>query len=251
MSFKKNVKMSCYIEGYGLCKNTKEISCDPDKCGDDSFFVYSDDVKCCIGICDGVGGWRHLKKTHEIDIDVNPSLISKQMCKNAKLFCEIESKPINIMNMAYNKIIENNEIEAGTTTCTIITIDLENLILESAHIGDSGYIIIRDEDYLVHCVTESFNGPPNQFGVIPDSLKHLDIVNRPINTAEINKFQLQHNDIIVLGSDGLWDNFIHPIIITTDLVCNSSITRLAKNLVEKAFEINKKKDDITTVICKI
>ncbi len=207
------------------------------ECGEDSYF--SNDR--CIGICDGVGGWNNYY--------VNPALIARQMCLNANDFSKQILDPLEIMEYSYKKIINNNEIECGSTTCCILSI--HNNVIISANIGDSGYIIIRDNKVVFTSnIHRDGNTSTKQLAVIPKRFSKLDCIKNNPDESIIDTFTVENNDIIIMATDGLWDNIcdIDNICI---IVSNLDINLIAKELIKIALNNYEKPDDITVIVSKI
>ena len=109
---------------------------------------------------------------------------------------------------------QNDEI--GSCTCVIVTLDDQADIIQTCNLGDSGYMILRREDEAPHQENprilyeskeqqHSFNFP-FQVGTNGDDPEK----------AEANAHKVEHGDILVVGSDGLWDNLHRGKIV--DLV---------------------------------
>jgi protein phosphatase PTC7 len=87
--------------------------------------------------------------------------------------------------------------EVGSCTICVVTLDPDIGILNSAYLGDSIFSVYRNyrEILQTHEQQHQFN-KPYQVGTEGDNpasaLKH--------------HMQLSEGDVIVLGSDGLWDN---------------------------------------------
>jgi len=115
-----------------------------------------------------------------------------------------------------NKVVEKNEIEAGSSTACILTLDKTTGTVYSSNIGDSGFIVIRNGKvvYQTHELQHYFNAP-YQLSVLPDEMKNdpINIMDSP-NDAIIDQYTVEEGDVIVLGTDGLWDNIFNEEIIT-------------------------------------
>ena len=53
-----------------------------------------------------------------------------------------------LMELSYNKIQVDKIVTAGSATACILTIDLHTGDVRVANLGDSGYLLIRDNDVL-------------------------------------------------------------------------------------------------------
>jgi hypothetical protein len=52
--------------------------------------------------------------------------------------------PINVMDKGYESVVNNNKVYAGSGTACILSIHKPSGRLYSANLGDSGYIVIRN-----------------------------------------------------------------------------------------------------------
>jgi protein phosphatase PTC7 len=77
----------------------------------------------------------------------------------------------------------------------------------AANLGDSGYLIYRNEK-IIHKSkeqTHAFN-TPYQLTLLPDNLDlNLFIKDTPEH-CDFHKLELETGDVILLATDGLWDN---------------------------------------------
>jgi len=98
--------------------------------------------------------------------------------------------------------------EVGSSTCVIASLDKEAPVLYTSNLGDSGYLLVRkEEDNLVTVFssveqTHGFNFP-YQIGTSGDD---------PIK-ADTQVHNIDHNDILIVGTDGLFDNLYDEKII--------------------------------------
>ena len=74
-------------------------------------------------------------------------------------------------------------------------------------------------------------------------------MNNVPNDADIHTFELFKNDIIILASDGLWDNIINYDIhkIIRNLLLYKKTNLCSKYLVELSKSINIADDDIMVI----
>ena len=91
--------------------------------------------------------------------------------------------------------------QMGSSTCVITSIDKEAPLLYTANLGDSGYLLLRRNGSELTTVyrskeqTHGFNFP-YQIGTGGDDPER----------AELKVHEVAHNDILVVGTDGLFDN---------------------------------------------
>jgi len=249
------------VAAYSQAKRRFDGSTSPYGCGEDSFFIMKKEGKSSsLGVADGVGGWNHF--------GVNPAFIARQMMLNAHAISRenarlgLSQDPQMIMAAAYEKIKNNNEVEAGSTTCCILTLDTsdaENPIIRSANLGDSGYIIIRQGTVIAYSDFQRLDLAPMQLAIIPEKFASIGAIQTDPAAADCQRHSVQHGDIIVLASDGLWDNIPNcheqnsdiSILISELDSRGATVANIAQVLVETALSYYMKPDDITVVVAKV
>lgn len=194
-------------------------------------------------IADGVGGWN----TKGID----PSMFSKTLVNEVhlsfsevgkNLFCDgnLEKSIRKCLQRAIDKTLHLE----GSSTISLIAFDSIEKRAFSAYIGDSLYLITRfnfetREYEMVYVSKEQSHGfnLPFQVGKQCDSAA----------TAKITEHDLNNKDIIILATDGLWDNLSLEIIISTINQVKNSTTQdvdtklLSELLVKKAQVVSYNK----------
>jgi len=264
--------LECGVYGKAKTKTKSgELTTNPALCGEDSFFIHHthtpvNQIVRSIGICDGVGGTKKYK--------IDSGFIARQMCLNCPYYLNKSTNyyknPQKLMIDAYNKIIRNKEVWAGSTTCIILTIDNSDKncpLLRSASLGDSGYMVVRDGVVVFRSAIIKNNNMPPQLTIMPKYKtcwgrftfgtittfgqnntfgQNQDFL---MNYLMIEEFLLMDQDLIILGSDGLWDNLNEDdMIFEKDALKLSTVDMIAKQFIERALERWTKPDDIT-VIC--
>lgn len=153
-----------------------------------------------IAVADGVGGWA--------SSGIDPAIYSKRLCT---IIGEIAEKVDDHRLMNPRDIIieaSDQNKETGSSTCVIATLDRYAPFLYTANLGDSGYLLLRKNGLDLISIfrtteqTHGFNFP-FQIGTGGDDPAKAD--------PQIH--QVEHNDIIILGSDGLFDNLYDIKII--------------------------------------
>ena len=168
----------------------------------------------------------------------------------------------------------NNNHEVGSSTCVIANLDEQKRYLYTANLGDSGYLLLRKQGldlitmYRSKEQQHSFNFP-FQVGTGGDD---------PAK-SEKKVHDVQHNDILVIGSDGLWDNLfdvkiielIRPFVRDSDVLLDPELVAevvaleaekyslqptyqspFAKGAREFYYDYNGgKPDDITVIVAQI
>lgn len=260
------------VQTCGLGKPKERCSCyySPEECGEDSFFIYRQDYykTSGIGVADGVGGWR----LFNIDSGIFARQLMFNACdKIADLINQSDQSlildPNEIMIHAYNKMKDNNEVYVGSSTyCTMTfnyiisdTAEYGQLIAKTTNLGDSGYIIIRGNTIIFQSNLQRHHesGTPKQLSIIPEEFLKLsnDFIRTSITEAEHNEHILQENDIILMATDGFWDNIndMNDLIdVIVELVSqNLTLPNITEYLIDYIMNQYKKYDDITIIFGKV
>jgi protein phosphatase PTC7 len=187
-----------------------------DKGGEDTYFISADGS--VIGIFDGVGGWA--------DAGVDPRDYSYVLSEGCRVAVDEQfiTDPLEVLNFGYKKSLDI----VGSSTACILTI--HGTSLEARNLGDSGFRIVRN-DKVVYGSKEqqhTFNLP---FQLGPSS---GDIP----NNSDSYKFSLRDGDIVVMGTDGLFDNLFDESIVSV-LNQKSGAQEMAQALSKEAYCISK------------
>lgn len=142
-----------------------------------------------LAVADGVGGWT--------EIGIDSGEYSRELCKNAARYVANRgaNNPREIMRYAYD-----NSKATGTSTCCVLTI--QDNVLRAANLGDSGFLVLRQTQQGLKFVMQSeeqqhdFN-TPRQLGTNSLDMPH---------DAHRYELQLHPGDIVIAGTDGLFDN---------------------------------------------
>ena len=206
--------------------------------GEDSFFSRYD----AMGVADGVGGWSEVK-------GANPALYSLKMMHYARIELEKydnfldddipidydQVTPKDILIKSYQQVNQDAKKEAivGSTTALICLLRDEELRI--TNIGDCGLMLIREGEPVFRNEEQqhSFNFP-FQLGTSSRD--------QPKDAQSFN-VKVKEGDILVLGTDGLFDNvFDEDIIQIVNENCNKNVVfsepqRIADALLKKAREV--------------
>ncbi|KAJ1924646.1 hypothetical protein IWQ60_005052 [Tieghemiomyces parasiticus] len=176
-------------------------------CGEDAYFCRHDS----LGVADGVGGWEGVRHA-------NPALFSRKLMHYA--YTEVEKyeniddyefvhyydiNPVDILRKSYTRVLEDAYVEGirgSSTACLAILRDDE---LRVANLGDCGLAIVRHGEFVFRTEEQqhSFNFP-YQIGT--------GCADRP-EDAQVFTVKVQKGDIILLASDGLFDNLFDEDIL--------------------------------------
>lgn len=187
--------------------------------GEDAHFICEDEQ--IIGVADGVGGWA--------DIGVNAGDYSRELMSNS--VHAIRGLPERPINPA--QVLEKAHARTGamgsSTACIIL---LEDQGLHAVNLGDSGFIVVRDG-----CTI--FESTVQQHGFnFPYQLERGDRADVP-SSAQVYKVPISAGDVIVAGTDGLFDNlYNHEInaIVANGLAAGLSPAETAQKIAALARE---------------
>ncbi|PIA18922.1 protein serine/threonine phosphatase 2C [Coemansia reversa NRRL 1564] len=176
--------------------------------GEDAFFHRGD----AMGIADGVGGWAGVK-------DADPSLFARRLMHNVsretqryediddELFSYyFEAAPLDVLRRAYEITLDEMEAHAKRGSSTACVVILRGDELRVANLGDCGLTVVRQGDmvYRTEEQQHSFNYP-YQLG----TEQHSDMP----SDAQVFRLKIQKGDIIIVGSDGVFDNLFDEDIL--------------------------------------
>eukprot|EP01018_Ginkgo_biloba_P031673 Gb_21754 [translate_table: standard] len=154
--------------------------------GEDAHFIG--EVQQAIGIADGVGGWAQ--------IGVNAGDYARELMAQSMVAIQQEPRgsidPARVLDKAYI----NTKSRGSSTVCILV---LSGQALHGVNLGDSGFIIVRDG-----CTI--FKSPVQQHDFnCPFQLESGDGSDLP-QSAQVFTIQVAPGDIIIAGTDGLFDN---------------------------------------------
>jgi protein phosphatase PTC7 len=177
--------------------------------GEDSAFVSETDSADIMGVCDGVGGWNR----HGID----PAQFSKHLGHFLEKFSHDKSfkveQPVQLLSRAYNQLFTMDKLFGSATAC-IATFCRKTEKLYTANLGDSGWLVIRNGKVVGKSDPQChvFNAP-YQLSKTPKGPQFQNSFSDTPSKAAFNEFQCEQGDIIVIASDGMFDNIFEEDII--------------------------------------
>ena len=150
---------------------------------------YSENFLC---ITDGAASWKTVD---------DPYVYSKSFIQRIQKLYFPDKIPLEILTEAHSTISES-----GGSCCLLLSLDQETGILSSNIVGDCGFLIIRKK--------------PNSdtIEIIYSSKERTKIFNRStqiskeydfLGNVQTQNHKILPNDIIISGSDGLFDN-VYP-----------------------------------------
>lgn len=207
--------------------------------GDDAYFISRNKDADVIGVADGVGGWRN----YGIDPSTFPRtlmLACERMVQEGRF---APHTPGNIIAAGYSEMLERKIPAIGSSTACVVSLHREEGKLYSANIGDSGFLVIRDGE-VVHKSTEQqhFFNTPYQLAMPPDSQGAQYISDSP-SMADTSSFKVLDGDILMLATDGLFDNLSEDMIVSHLGRLHrhkeeEKIQHVASNMAEHAYQLS-------------
>lgn len=202
--------------------------------GEDAYAVYVSSRGALLGVADGVRSWERE--------GINSGEVASGLVKQASLlFAKAVDAPINAFVPKPLSLLTRTwaNVQAqglrGSSTVALIVVDSRAGVLRSASLGDSGYMVFRginsDSPYKVY-------GTPQQeheFG-LPYQLGHHANSDAP-GDALVHDMNLQRGDVIVVGTDGLFDNLGEMAMVSL-LQQSRQPWMAAGALVHAAFDIS-------------
>ncbi|XP_047311752.1 probable protein phosphatase 2C 55 [Impatiens glandulifera] len=160
--------------------------------GEDAHFICEEEQT--IGVADGVGGWA--------DVGVDAGYYARELMSNSIAAIRDEPKgsvdPARVLEKAHSLTKAK-----GSSTACIITLTTEGLL--AINLGDSGFIVVRDGISIFRSpvLQHEFNYPYQlERGTQSDLPSSGQVFTVPVSVG----------DIIVAGSDGLFDNLYNEEI---------------------------------------
>eukprot|EP00051_Salpingoeca_urceolata_P030280 m.492497 g.492497 ORF g.492497 m.492497 type:complete len:587 (-) comp32888_c0_seq1:25-1785(-) len=213
--------------------------------GDDAYVVDVSKGACLVGVADGVGHWRHkgiesgqfsvglLNAAWEAFLDHHSSGNDDDTHSNAAVDAS------DLLAVAFEQVRQQG-VQGSSTAC-LLTLESSTGLLRAANIGDSGFMVVRDVYREAEVVFRSVQ-QEHYFGY-PFQLGHHSSSDCPSEALTTNVSVLP-GDLIVVGTDGLFDNVTERGIIDTLLAEKSPWTAAAR-VAESAFWASMEKTSDT------
>lgn len=165
-----------------------------------------------FGVADGVGGW--------VEQGIDPSAFSEGLCRYmahtaGKWEEQGEQGKLSsrkLLQAGYDGVSEDDEITGGGSTACV-AIGRTDGTFEVANLGDSGFAHYRPNAMAFFSPPQvhAFN-TPYQLSKYTQALlrQYQDFGGEPLRDkpqdAAVSRHKVQHGDILVFGTDGVWDN---------------------------------------------
>eukprot|EP00238_Polyblepharides_amylifera_P015904 CAMPEP_0196584316 /NCGR_PEP_ID=MMETSP1081-20130531/46634_1 /TAXON_ID=36882 /ORGANISM="Pyramimonas amylifera, Strain CCMP720" /LENGTH=462 /DNA_ID=CAMNT_0041905483 /DNA_START=388 /DNA_END=1776 /DNA_ORIENTATION=+ len=163
--------------------------------GEDAYFLTQHSGVYGLGVSDGVYMWR----TQGIDAGE----FSRGLMTHASTAVASGTSCAQEVLKDAAAAVKQSELKGSATVC-IVTVDLQKRMLRSANLGDSGFLLLRDVEDTNPQVLYATEQQEHEFGR-PFQLGHHEHADAP-EDAMCWSGSIQEGDVIIAGSDGLWDN---------------------------------------------
>ncbi|PJF17964.1 hypothetical protein PSACC_02271 [Paramicrosporidium saccamoebae] len=232
----------CAPKGPLDAKREARLEC----CGEDSFAVVENQFQSVVAVADGVGGWRAK--------GVDPSKFSRSLMRHLEAiitgtsgwFRRGESplafiSPTTLIRQAFWRLVggyhSGKEQPFGSSTICVACLDRSSGTLETANLGDSGFLLLRGREVILQSRAQQhrFNAP-YQLTLAPDgNVSDCSHMSAPHGCA------VETGDILILATDGLWDNLFEEDV-TRLVAMGGEPMEMAKRLALEARRMSEKDD---------
>ncbi|KAL4888655.1 phosphatase 2C-like domain-containing protein [Aspergillus ambiguus] len=190
--------------------------------GEDAFFVsrigppHSSEAV-AFAIADGVGSWAHS--------DIDPADFSHSLCSYMAQCAVSWAGPAehlrakHLMQVGYDRLLADPFVTAGGSTASVGIVQEDGRV-DLASLGDSGCILLRRGAVHYYTIPQhhAFN-TPYQLSIIPRELRRKTetfgrrMIHDKPRHAGITNLQLEHGDVLIMASDGVFDNLSNQDIL--------------------------------------
>ncbi|XP_058085410.1 probable protein phosphatase 2C 62 isoform X5 [Magnolia sinica] len=188
--------------------------------GEDAYFVA---CKNWLGVADGVGQWS-LE-------GINAGLYAQELMDNcARLVAECQG----VQRTEPDQILIQSAAEASSPgSSTILVAYFDGQALHVANIGDSGFIIIRNNEVFKRSspMVYEFNFPVQ-----------IEKGGNPSKFIERYRIDLNEGDVIVTATDGLFDNLYKEeiaLIVSRSVRAGLRPKEIAEMMARRAHQVGK------------
>jgi len=207
-----------------------------DKGGEDSYFTYerrssSNEVySITMGVADGVSGWA--------EDGVDPALYARELSKYGKDAAFLWGDPFEVLDYAHAKAES-----LGSSTFTVATVDCDSggILLRYSNVGDSGVKVFRRGSVVAaSSVQEHYFNCPKQLAN-PKKVSQCDTP----DAAEGEEVKLRSGDVVVLATDGVFDNMFDKDIGRIVGKRGKSAGGMAEMIARKASDNSRDKNYVS------
>ncbi|KAK8941096.1 putative protein phosphatase 2C 55 [Platanthera zijinensis] len=194
--------------------------------GEDAHFICDNEQ--VIGVADGVGGWA--------DVGIDAGYYARELISNSVAAIHDEQQGLIDPTRVLEKAYLNTKAKGSSTACIIALTDQG---IHAVNLGDSGFIVVRDGSTI-------FRSPVQQHSFNCCYQLQMDRGSDLPSSGQVFTFPVEPGDVIVAGTDGLFDNLyndeINAIVVlgtrirSTPLITAQKIAALAR---QRALDKNR------------
>lgn len=202
--------------------------------GEDSFFISLPGLS-AIGVADGVGGWANQ--------GINPKAFADDlMTFTYEAIAGGEKNPMKALDEGYGKVEQ-----VGSCTAVVGIMDASGSF-HAANIGDSGFMIIREGKVIFRTEEQQhgFNFPYQLGKVEGKGGQYLPHGGDRPSDSDVYQIALKENDIIIMGSDGLFDNLWDDDTLRCVVENEEDGPKIVASILAEYAHAEAKRDDIWT-----
>jgi len=179
------------------------------KFGEDAWFMSSNSQSYTMGVADGVGGWRNY--------GIDPGEFSMFLMRSCERFSQakdyVPERPDLLIGQGFCELLEQNRRIVGSCTACILSLNRANSTLYTANIGDSGFMVVRSGAVVCRSLEQQHHfNTPYQLSSAPPGHEDNVLSDGP-ETADCIKFPVELGDVILLATDGVYDNVPESFLV--------------------------------------
>ncbi len=194
-----------------------------ESCGKVSYYLSAgervlDTKYISFGVADGMREWT--ENGSILGSGVYESAFSKALCTGARnaFLKAVHPNPLDLMKKGYEHALEGGDENAGSSTAVVLTLDRLSGRLDSANLGNSGYLIIRSNKVMFRSIAQTYGlNIPFQLSFFPSSVTNngtkKDKYMFGCNDSMVTTHTIQPGDVVIVGSSGLFANMVDDDIL--------------------------------------
>ncbi|KAI6235443.1 Myotubularin-related and Zinc finger domain containing protein [Aphelenchoides besseyi] len=175
--------------------------------GEDACFISRYKSIYVAGVADGVGGWRKY--------GVDPSQFSSHLmnhCSDIVRSGDFQpNRPDLIIANAFDKLSVSPRPIGSSTACVVV---IHQRTLYAANLGDSGYLVYRNGKIIQRSAEQvHYFNAPFQLTLLPEQWDFEGFIRDTPEKSDLQRLEMESGDVVLLATDGLWDNVPDAVII--------------------------------------
>jgi serine/threonine protein phosphatase PrpC len=193
--------------------------------GDDAIFEHENDDYYFFGLADGVSG--NTKKGFDAKLfplallSISQFVLENEYENSLKSSIASNTLLFDLLCKSH-QLVQDRQVYGSSTVC-MLTLNKSSFVLNTLNLGDSGYLIIRDNQVFYKSVAQSHRyNAPFQIGCTPPELFEIDLYRDMPEDSICLQHSLKTGDFLLLSSDGLFDNLYEDeiaLILQNNVVC--------------------------------